>query len=63
MDTYRKKLRTHKGRSVIDFPKSYTVIDIETNGLICDCCEIIEISALKHENGVKINSFSTLIKP
>lgn len=63
MDTCRKNIRTYKGRSVIDFPRDYTVIDIETNGLMYDCCEIIEISALKYANGVKIGSFSTLIKP
>lgn len=58
-----KKLRPEKGRSIIAFPSSYTMIDIETTGLDSRYCEIIEISALRYDGGSLADSFSTLVKP
>ncbi len=55
--------RKFKGRSLLAFPSDYTVVDIETNGLISGICEIIEVSALKYRNEELQESFSTLIKP
>lgn len=55
--------RKFKGKSLIAFPSDYTVVDIETNGLISGVCEIIEVSALKYRNDVLHDSFSTLINP
>ncbi len=55
--------RQYKGTSIIDFPETYVVVDIETNGLSADSSEIIEISAIRYTSGVKVDSFSTLIKP
>lgn len=55
--------REYKGKSLIDFPKSYCVIDIETTGLSPDWDEIIEISALKYEDDNLIDEFSSLLKP
>lgn len=55
--------RAHKGQSLFEFPSDYTVIDIETNGLITGRCEIIEVSALKVRNELIVDGFSTLIKP
>lgn len=55
--------REHKGKSLIEFPESYCVIDIETTGLSPDWDEIIEISALKYENNNLIDKFSSLLKP
>lgn len=46
-----------------DFPADYTVIDIETTGLSCDKCEIIELSALKVRDYKVVEKFSTLVKP
>ncbi len=55
--------RKFKGQSLFAFPSDYTVVDIETNGLVSGVCEIIEVSALK-VRGEKIrDSFSSLIKP
>ena len=55
--------REFKGKSLIDFPKDYTLIDIETTGLSPFFDEIIEIGAIKYRNNVPIDTFSTLIKP
>lgn len=55
--------RQYKGESIIDFPSTYVVVDIETNGLSADSSEIIEIAAIRYTDGIKVDSFSTLIKP
>lgn len=55
--------RKFKGRSLFAFPSDYTVVDIETNGLISGVCEIIEVSALKVRGEQITDSFSSLIKP
>lgn len=63
-DGSREKVaRKGKGKSVIDFPSTYTVLDIETTGLDPRYCEIIEISAMKYSSGQNIGTFSTLVKP
>lgn len=56
-------MRKYKGRSLLDFPKSYIVIDIETTGLDPARDHIIEIAGLKVEDGNIIDSFSTLVNP
>lgn len=61
-DISKKIVREKKGKSIIDFPSDYVVIDIETTGLDSYYCEIIEIAAIKYSSGQKIDSFSTLIK-
>lgn len=55
--------RIYKGKSLFEFPSDYTVIDIETNGLVSGVSEIIEVSALKYRSEMLHDSFSTLIKP
>ncbi len=55
--------RKFKGKSLLEFPSDYTVVDIETNGLMEGVCEIIEVSALKVRNDIVCDRFSTLIKP
>lgn len=55
--------RTNKGKSIIDFPKNYIIIDIETTGLSPEWDSIIEVAALKYENGTLIDSFESLIQP
>lgn len=58
-----KKKREYKGKSIIANPNNYTVIDIETTGLDPNFCEIIELAAIKFENGIEKDRFSTLVKP
>lgn len=55
--------RPHKGKSLIDFPSSYVIIDIETTGLSPMWDEIIEISALRIENENIAQTFNSLVKP
>ena len=52
-----------KGKSLIQFPKDYTVIDIETTGLTTMYDEIIELSAMKIRNNVIVDKFTSLVKP
>lgn len=56
-------MREYKGRSLLDFPETYAVIDIETTGLdpARDC--IIELAAIKVENNIISDTFSTLVNP
>lgn len=58
-----KTARDGKGKSIIDFPDDYVVIDIETTGLSPTYDEIIEISALKYHSNVLIDKFVTLVRP
>lgn len=52
-----------KGKSLKAFPDSYVVLDIETTGLNPKENEIIELSAIKVENDIVVEEFSTLVKP
>ena len=36
--------RTNKGKSIIDFPKNYIIIDIETTGLSPEWDSIIDVN-------------------
>lgn len=58
-----RNTRIGKGKSIIAFPNRYVVIDIETTGLDSKNNNIIEIAALRYENGKKMSSFQQLICP
>lgn len=53
----------NKGKSLIDLPDNYTLIDLETTGLTPYCDEIIELSALKIRNNKIVKEYSRLVKP
>ena len=59
----KKKIVRNKGCNILNFPKEFVVIDIETTGLDPQFDEIIEIGAIKVENGIIIDTYNTLIKP
>lgn len=52
-----------RGKSIIAFPLNYCVLDLETTGLSSEWDEIIEIGAIKFENGQEVDRFQTLVKP
>ncbi len=58
-----KSKKRNKGKSIIDLPCDYTLIDIETTGLIPAYDEIIELSAIKVRDNEIIDKYSTLVKP
>lgn len=53
----------NKGRSLLAFPKDYTVIDIETTGLSPSHDVILEISAVKCRDCASVDCFSELVRP
>lgn len=52
-----------KGKSLLELPNDYIVLDIETTDLDHFFGDIIEIGALKVENNQIVDKFSSLIKP
>lgn len=54
--------RAEKGSSLLDFPKDYAVIDVETTGYSPMYDIMIEISALRVRDNVVVDSFATLVK-
>lgn len=56
-------MRIHKGHSLLDFPKSFIVVDIETTGFDPSHDFIIEIGGVKVQNERIIDTFSSLINP
>ena len=58
-----KTIRENKGISLIDLPRDYIVVDIETTGLDCKYNEIIEIGALKVRDNKVVDTYNTLVKP
>lgn len=61
--TNTNSLRPKKGKSLLTKTKNFVSIDIETTGLSTVFDEIIEIGAIKYQNGEPIDTFSSLIKP
>lgn len=55
--------RINKGKSLIAFPESYVVIDIETTGLSPEYDSIIEVGAIRYSAGEIVEQFSSLVKP
>ncbi len=51
------------GRNIVDFPREYVVLDIETTGLSQHRDEIIELSALLVRDDEIVEEFNRLVKP
>ncbi|MCR5388045.1 MAG: PolC-type DNA polymerase III [Lachnospiraceae bacterium] len=60
VDDTKKIVNNPKGQSLDD---TYVVFDIETTGLSTLNCNIIEIGAVKVQNGAIIDRFSTFVNP
>lgn len=56
-------MREKKGKSLIEAPDSFVIIDIETTGLMPYWDDIIEVGAIRYEHGIEVRRFSSLIKP
>ena len=56
-------IRESKGRSIIAFPDTYCVIDVETTGRSPQWDYIIEVAAVKISDGQEVGRFSSLIQP
>ena len=54
--------RPEGGANLYSLPTSFVAVDTETTGLDFDLCNIIEIGAVKVDNGEIIDSFKSLIK-
>ena len=55
--------RAEKGNSIIEFPPSYCMIDLETTGYSPLWDEIIEVAAMKIIDGKETARFHSLVKP
>ncbi len=62
-DNSQKSFIREKGKSIIEFPNEYVVIDTETTGLDPRYDELIEVAGIKYVQGKEIERFSELIKP
>lgn len=60
-ESYHKQKRPQKGKSLIEFPNDYTVIDLETTGFDSSLDTILECGALKVKNNQVVDSFQELI--
>ena len=57
------KDRKLKGNSVLQWVDDYVLVDIETTGLSAARDKITEIGAVKVENGIITDKFSTFVNP
>lgn len=55
--------RDKKGTSLIAFPDDYVLIDIETTGLDPTVDDIIELGAIRIENGQVVREYVSLVNP
>lgn len=55
--------RLGKGKSLIEFPDNYVALDLETTGTSLQWDDIIEIGAVRVQDGQEIESFQELINP
>ena len=56
-------MEREKGQSLIKCIDDYSVLDIETTGLIVGFDEIIEIGVIRVRNGDEVERFHTLVQP
>ena len=54
-------VREYKGKSILDFPSDYVLVDIETTGILPERDEIIAISAIRIKDNNIVGTFSELV--
>lgn len=59
----KEKNKRLKGKSLLEFPENYTVIDLETTGTDPRYDEIIEVACLKIRDGVEVDRYVSFVKP
>lgn len=57
------KARSEKGKSLLQFPQEFTVIDAETTGYSAEYDEIIEFAAIRVHDGIAVDKMQTFVKP
>lgn len=57
------KVQRQKGKSLLELPDDYTIVDIETTGLSLKYSEIIEVALIKIRNNQIAEKFESLVKP
>lgn len=62
-DSSSKPKRADKGNSIIALPLTYCMLDLETTGYSPDWDDIIEIAAVKYQDGTETERFHTLVQP
>ena len=55
--------RPFKGHRAAEIPEEFVAIDIETTGLNPNWDEIIEVSAVRYQNGCELGAYESLVKP
>ena len=55
--------KPEKGKSLLEIPTDYTIVDLETTGLEPSCNEIIEVACIKYRNNVEVARFESLVQP
>ncbi|WAE45940.1 exonuclease domain-containing protein [Levilactobacillus brevis] len=63
VEEHRKKTNRDKGKSIVQFPKDFTIIDLETTGLDPNYDDIIEIGAIKVRNNEIQDTLSIPVLP
>ena len=56
-------LSKRRGRKLNTYVSDYVVFDLETTGISCTTDEVVEISAIKVQNGKVVDEFATLVNP
>ncbi len=61
--TSHRTERKYKGKSLVSFPDTYVVVDLETTGFDARFDSIIEIAGIKVSGGVEVDRFQSLVNP
>jgi len=61
--SHENEVPRQKGKSLLELPDDYTIVDIETTGLSLKYSEIIEVALIKIRNNQIAEKFESLVKP